>query len=189
MVSLPRAHAIEQLVTHRLTTLTQSERSKTLLDWWTINEDHSAYVELPASVGAILAENDEPSNPDDPVFEPLLRIAIRDSLRGTLNSYLESRLASIGIVARVTGVGEPFQVCPCCQYRSLREQGTYEVCSVCYWEDDGTVALEQVSGPNRTTLRAARKTFAQVGASRLEDLPFVLADGLMRFARADEDSR
>lgn len=189
MVSLSRRHAIEQLVTHRLESLSDSERSHILLDWWTINEDYPAYAGLPARVRAALAEDDEPSNPQDPRFEPLLRIAIGDSLRGTLSSYLESRLASIGIVATVTGVGEPLQVCSCCQYRSLREAGAYEICLVCYWEDQGAVALDEVSGPNQTTLRAARINFARLGASRLEDLPFVLADGPMRFARADDGNR
>ena len=28
--------------------------------------------------------------------------------------------------------------CPCCGYRTLSEQppGTFEICPVCYWEDD-----------------------------------------------------
>ncbi|MEO8182584.1 MAG: GNAT family N-acetyltransferase [Deltaproteobacteria bacterium] len=27
--------------------------------------------------------------------------------------------------------------CPCCQYLTLDERGAYEVCAVCFWEDDG----------------------------------------------------
>ncbi|MBL1704243.1 hypothetical protein DXB51_09685 [Bacillus cereus] len=28
--------------------------------------------------------------------------------------------------------------CPCCGYETLEEEppGTYEICSICYWEDD-----------------------------------------------------
>ena len=29
--------------------------------------------------------------------------------------------------------------CPCCGYKTLDEKppGTYAICSICYWEDDG----------------------------------------------------
>ncbi|MBQ6093927.1 MAG: hypothetical protein IJL09_00855, partial [Lachnospiraceae bacterium] len=31
--------------------------------------------------------------------------------------------------------GKKFR-CPCCGFYTLEEVGTYEVCPVCYWEDD-----------------------------------------------------
>ncbi|MBW4608570.1 MAG: hypothetical protein KME22_15515 [Hassallia sp. WJT32-NPBG1] len=27
--------------------------------------------------------------------------------------------------------------CPCCGYKTLSERGGYEICPVCFWEDDG----------------------------------------------------
>lgn len=27
--------------------------------------------------------------------------------------------------------------CPCCQFRTLHERGGFELCPVCFWEDDG----------------------------------------------------
>ncbi|MEV0490026.1 CPCC family cysteine-rich protein [Streptomyces atratus] len=27
--------------------------------------------------------------------------------------------------------------CPCCGFVTLGERGNYEICSVCFWEDDG----------------------------------------------------
>ena len=27
--------------------------------------------------------------------------------------------------------------CPCCGYKTLDERGGYDICSVCFWEDDG----------------------------------------------------
>lgn len=27
--------------------------------------------------------------------------------------------------------------CPCCKCRTLPERGGYEICPVCFWEDDG----------------------------------------------------
>ena len=56
--------------------------------------------------------------------------------------------------------------CPCCDYYSLRERGGFEVCPVCYWEDDGQDLdrLDELSGPNHITLRAARLNFQRMGA-------------------------
>ena len=27
--------------------------------------------------------------------------------------------------------------CPCCGYKTLNERGGYDICAVCFWEDDG----------------------------------------------------
>ncbi len=27
--------------------------------------------------------------------------------------------------------------CPCCRYETLTEHATFEMCPVCWWEDDG----------------------------------------------------
>ena len=27
--------------------------------------------------------------------------------------------------------------CPCCGFRTLSERGAYDICPVCFWEDDG----------------------------------------------------
>jgi len=26
--------------------------------------------------------------------------------------------------------------CPCCGYKSLQSKGEYDICSICFWEDD-----------------------------------------------------
>jgi len=61
--------------------------------------------------------------------------------------------------------------CPCCHYRTLHERGGYEICPVCFWEDDGQDnhdADEVRGGPNRTlSLTRARYNFEQCGASDL----------------------
>jgi hypothetical protein len=57
--------------------------------------------------------------------------------------------------------------CPCCDYFSLPERGSYLICPVCFWEDDGQNLdeLDQSSGPNHgITLREGRANFIQFGA-------------------------
>ena len=63
--------------------------------------------------------------------------------------------------------GGPYR-CPCCGFITLAERGMYEICQVCFWEDDGQDehdADEIRGGPNHgLSLRAARRNFQAVGA-------------------------
>lgn len=80
--------------------------------------------------------------------------------------------------------------CPCCDYFTLGARGAFEVCPVCYWEDDGSdmESLDVVSGPNHITLRAARSNFERLGAADDASVPLVATaeerDGLRREQRA-----
>ncbi len=59
--------------------------------------------------------------------------------------------------------------CPCCRCLTLHSRGTWEICPVCMWEDDGqddSHADEVWGGPNGAlSLSAARRNYAALGAS------------------------
>ncbi|MGE3774322.1 MAG: CPCC family cysteine-rich protein [Gammaproteobacteria bacterium] len=59
--------------------------------------------------------------------------------------------------------------CPCCRALTLCGRGGFEICSVCYWEDDGQDdrdADEVRGGPNGTlSLSSARANYQRHGAS------------------------
>lgn len=57
--------------------------------------------------------------------------------------------------------------CPCCGHHTLPEQGAYEICGVCGWEDCGITAshLDVHSEPNHMTLREGQRRWAK----RLKD--------------------
>ena len=60
--------------------------------------------------------------------------------------------------------------CECCGYLTLPKQGDFEICPVCFWEDDGQDGLDadEISGPNGSlSLTAARENFRQYGACEL----------------------
>ncbi|TXK35133.1 hypothetical protein FR742_38395 [Nonomuraea sp. C10] len=67
--------------------------------------------------------------------------------------------------------------CPCCGFLTLNVRGGYEICPVCFWEDDGQDdhdADEVHGGPNyELSLTQGRRNFAESGASRRQDLPYV----------------
>lgn len=58
--------------------------------------------------------------------------------------------------------------CPCCRFLTLDERGGYEICPVCFWEDDGQDdqdATRVRGGPNGAlSLEQARRNFATFGA-------------------------
>ena len=58
--------------------------------------------------------------------------------------------------------------CPCCRFLTLDERGGYEICPVCFWEDDGQDdqdAARVRGAPNGSlSLEQGRANFAAFGA-------------------------
>jgi len=61
----------------------------------------------------------------------------------------------------------PRFTCPCCGYMTLGDwPGSYEICHVCFWEDDLVQLLDPWydGGANRPSLVDAQNTFRSCGA-------------------------
>lgn len=65
--------------------------------------------------------------------------------------------------------------CPCCGYYTLTESGQWEICDVCFWEDDPIQAAspDLEAGANNMSLNQARKNFEKYGAVDEKSVPFV----------------
>ena len=59
--------------------------------------------------------------------------------------------------------------CPCCGYLTLDAEapGTYDICPVCFWEDDNVQLHDPdfAGGANSVSLRQAQTNFKTFGAS------------------------
>lgn len=59
--------------------------------------------------------------------------------------------------------------CPCCAYYTFREKptGEYNICTVCYWEDDPFQLADPTyeSGANSVSLHQAQQYFRDLGTS------------------------
>lgn len=59
--------------------------------------------------------------------------------------------------------------CPCCHCLTLDSRGSFEICPVCFWEDDGQDDADADTircGPNRSlSLTQARQNYRDFGAS------------------------
>ncbi len=64
---------------------------------------------------------------------------------------------------------EKLYPCPCCGYRTLNLEppGTYLICPICFWEDDGDIGAawgNNWAGSNQVSLRQAQQNFIAFGA-------------------------
>ncbi|HEX6178677.1 MAG TPA: CPCC family cysteine-rich protein [Thermoanaerobaculia bacterium] len=73
--------------------------------------------------------------------------------------------------------------CPCCSYRTLERRGDYDICPVCFWEDDGSDDPQRYSSPNHMTLEEGRANFARYGACSPEHVKHVDPDGPRKYSR------
>ena len=69
--------------------------------------------------------------------------------------------------------------CPCCGCRTVPGRGDYDLCPVCWWEDDGVQPWE-VSGPNGQTLVHAQHEHLT------DDRPYRQREGKVRAPRRSE---
>lgn len=67
--------------------------------------------------------------------------------------------------------------CPCCGYHTLYtlEPGSFEACSICFWEDDPVQSQDPdyEGGANHPSLRQAQRNFREFGACDRDALPHV----------------
>lgn len=67
--------------------------------------------------------------------------------------------------------------CPCCGYKTLTEAppGTYDICEICFWEDDGVQYHDPdySGGANKVSLREAQSNYNKFGACEERCVKFV----------------
>lgn len=67
------------------------------------------------------------------------------------------------------------KTCPCCGYKTLEDSSTYNICEICFWEDD-IVQFNDPNyegGANRVSLKQAQKNFMKFGACETDFLDYV----------------
>lgn len=62
--------------------------------------------------------------------------------------------------------------CPCCLFFTLGDVAHYDICPVCFWEDDGTTS-EHGFSPNGISLSEGQINYKKFGSSKERDLKYV----------------
>lgn len=181
--TMERNDAIARIAAEDLTQLNVEDRENLLIDWWTIDEMDPEFALLPQALRSMVSQEYVPGDAANPIYNSLLELAIRHTYLGVLNSYLQQRLLKVGVDVNVVGQVEDLNKCPCCGYRVHESQGDFEVCPVCYWEDDGTANDKRYSSANHMTLEEARSNFERIGAAHDGLKDKVLKDGKLRYSK------
>jgi hypothetical protein len=171
MRSIDRRRAKELLAAHDLTRKHRDWRADELF-CISVSDLHeqAEWHGVSSAVGDEVMSNveHEIADPEHPRFDPVLLLSIQGDYVGATNTYLEKRLRQIGhedVV--VSGDVERLESCPCCGRRTLNGRGDYEICRVCWWEDDGhdnAHASDVFGGPNgNVSLTQGRMNFLRHG--------------------------
>ena len=63
-------------------------------------------------------------------------------------------------------------LCPCCGCYTLDEVAVYDICPVCFWEDDGTTG-DHIFSPNGISLDEGRANYLKLGVSKERAVQYV----------------
>ncbi|SMO52788.1 Cysteine-rich CPCC [Melghirimyces algeriensis] len=159
------------------------------MSWWGIDHENPEFHVLPSELQQEILQSDEPvTDVRDRGYDPLLTISLKSEFVGVKNEYLSERISKIlGKKILVEGKEETLLTCPCCKYQTLMERGQYDICPVCFWEEDGSDEPTHYSGPNHMTLAEGRENFIKYGAVTEMSLQFIKIDAKRRYFKADSE--
>ena len=183
ITQLSRADAIQIIVSHEINYLTTSAKAAVLQRWWHIDSSDGIFFMLPASAQTKLATLDTPDNPDAAEFRPLLIHALADTYRGVKTDYLRQQLDKTGGNYQIEGTADLLYPCPCCDYRTLPDQGDDDICPVCFWKDDRTNHDDRYSPANEMTLADGKKNVRQLGAVSSKYIDQIDLDAPQKWSR------
>lgn len=106
-----------------------------------------------------------PARAEGATYDRALQMVLRFELRHASAAYLQRALAEAGLSAEAVVGESSASACPCCGRRTLDARGGFDICPVCWWEDDGldSAQADVVSGPNRVTLLQGRINTLRAG--------------------------
>ena len=169
--SITRDDAIAILTDDRLVRLSPDARAERLecmmCEDWTSDPE---WQTIPVDVQREFEDQSEIDDPTNQRYDAVLRLSLKEQFTGATNHYISDLLRAIGHdYETVTGEQPTLVACPCCGCRSLDARGNYDICRVCWWEDDGQDndnADNVMGGPNyHLSLTQGRINFLKTGIS------------------------
>jgi hypothetical protein len=134
-----RTEAIDALTAAELVELSLEERIEQLEimlceDW----SDDPEWQALPREIRQEFHDGALRFSASDCRYDAVLLLWLRGRFAAATNEFLRDQLRSSGNdVLEVVGTPAPREACPCCGARTLGQRGDYDICPVCWWEDDG----------------------------------------------------
>jgi hypothetical protein len=176
--TMTRDEGIGLIAQEAMHLLSMEERRTLIEEWW-------GYIEEVPDLGDDLYREvtfeEGPSDVGNPYYDPLVHHALQTQLMGVSNSYLSEKLRALGCDDEINEPEPQLLACPCCSYKTLTRQERYDICPVCFWEDDGRNDPSRYSSPNHMALEDLRRNFARLGACSIEHVNHVDPEGTRKY--------
>lgn len=165
---IAREDAIRTLAERDLAALSADDRADLL--GATASEDwssDSAWPQLSEQVRAELEDGSHAREPNARRYDAVLLMPLERRYHGATNAFLAHALAEgTAPPPEVVGAEPQLAACPCCGYCTLDSRADFDICTVCWWEDDGQdndTAADESGANGGLTLVAARVNFLRYG--------------------------
>ncbi|SFF40154.1 Cysteine-rich CPCC [Paenibacillus algorifonticola] len=182
---MKREEAVLHIIKNTIQIMNNTMRYEVLLNCWGRDQEEAIFNHLPDLLKHEILNSDEP--PEyvmDDKYNVLIIEALKVKYIGVRNEFLSKRISELLNASHlVEGVQEKLLTCPCCEYQTLLKKGEYDICPVCFWEDDGNIDPQYYSSPNRMTLVQARENFINFGAVDKSSVQFLEADRLELYSK------
>ncbi|OKP73899.1 hypothetical protein A3842_21400 [Paenibacillus sp. P3E] len=180
-----RYEAINIILNSTVADMSKDKREEILIDWWGIDQDNPEFDRLPETLQSEILGFDEPQlDAMNEVYNALISVALRKKYLGVRNEYISKSVSEIlQSFHEVEGSQEELYSCPCCEFKTLPTKGEYDICPVCFWEDDGNRELSYFSSPNHMTLAQARENFVEFGGVKQSSLKYLESDRFEKFSK------
>ena len=184
--TMHRKLAIKQIAQHSVGKMPMNARN-TIVECEFLSDYEVGDKEIqhyPVALREELCAGNQLLDSSDSRYNPIIMDELVRSYMGAKNEFILKKLEEI-IPGQMTIEGEPELLldCPCCHYLTLSERGDYEICVVCYWEDDGASKDDHYSGPNHQTLKQGRDNFIRFGACDEKAKEHVEPEGIHKYHR------
>lgn len=161
---MDRKEVLEKYITTVIVNYSENEREEELTSLLFGNwSDTKGWTTLPQEIQEEFESDELQNSISNQKYDEILRFKLRDDFKGITNEFLTQQT---GIKIK-SGIPVELEPCPCCGYRTLEKRNDFEICTVCWWEDDGSdnnVNDKYGIGPNDVAdLTVARFNFLEFG--------------------------
>jgi hypothetical protein len=175
---MTRNEAVRLIAQQAMKSLSKENRQSIIEEWWGHAEE---IPNLGDDVYREAVSEECPSDTGDPRYDRLVLHGLQAQWMLVSNDYLAERLRELGYDGKIDGPDPQLQACACCSYKTLTRRGHYDICPVCFWEDDGGNDPSRYSSPNHMTLEDARRNFVHYGACSPEHVRDVDPEGRRKY--------
>ena len=186
-MEIDRRQAKILLASKQASEMSELERVEIFTEYWNYDSEEELKIdikeglfpEVSKSVILGVCSTSSPAFRLGKEYDVLLYDWLIFKLNKVRNEYISSKLANYGLKYQVSGQIEKSGLCPCCTYYSIDtgDEGLWDVCSVCYWENGG-------DGPNHMSLDKAKRNFSEFGAMSLKHLEHVDPEGTEKYIKS-----